>query len=64
MVAFMDQMRSMDELMADGLRSAHESRKTTYNKRRLKPHHYKVNDGCWVEKPPTAPKEERRFHGP
>ena len=44
MVAFMDRMRSIDELVADRLRSAHEARKATYEKKRLEPHHYRVND--------------------
>ena len=63
MVAFMDRMRSIDELVADRLQSAHESRKTTYDKKRLEPHLYRVNDRCWVNKPPAAPKEQPRFHG-
>ena len=64
MVAFMDGMRSIDELVADRLRSAHEGRKATYDKKRLEPHHYRVNDRCWVKKPPSSPKEQPRFHGP
>ena len=52
MVAFMDRMRSIDELVADRLRSAHEACKATYNKKRLEPHHYRVNDRCWFEKNP------------
>ena len=43
-VAFMDRMRSIDELSVDRLRSIREARKATYNKQRLEPHHYKVND--------------------
>ena len=63
MVAFMDRMQSIDELVADRLWSAHEARKATYDKKRLEPDHYPVNDRCWVEKPPSAPKEQPRFHG-
>ena len=44
MVAFMDRMRSINELLADRLWSAHESRKATYDKKRLEPHYYRVND--------------------
>ena len=38
MVAFMDRMRSIEELVADRLLSAHETRKATYDKKRLEPH--------------------------
>ena len=64
MVAFMDRMRSIDELVADRLRSAREARKATYDKRRLELHYYRVNDRCWVKKPPSSSKEQPRFHGP
>ena len=57
-------MRSIVELVSDRLRSAHETRKATYDKKRLEPHYYRVNNRCWVEKPPSSPKEQPRFHGP
>ena len=63
-MAFMDRMRSIDDLVADRLWSAHETPKATYDRRRLEPHHYKLHHRCWVEKPPSAPKEQPRFHGP
>ena len=64
MVAFMDRMRSIDELVANRLRSAHETRKATCDKKRLEPHYYWVDTRCWDKKTPSAPKEQPRFHGP
>ena len=57
-------MRSIDELFVNHLRSNQEARKATYDKQRLEPHYYKVNDRCWVEKPLSSPKEQPRIHGP
>ena len=63
-MACMDPMQSVDDFVVDRLGSAHEARKATYEKKRLDPHHYRVNDRCWVKKPPSSPKEQPRFHRP